>query len=205
LGNDAQAVRETAAWASVIILAVPFSAVGAVVPELGAAADGKPLIDATNALTPDYQLALGFTTSGAEELQKKLPGARVVKAFNTVFAKHMDTGRVNNQQLTVFAAGDDAQARAQVLQLARDIGFDGVDAGPLKNARWLEALAYPPTLGSFAENWLLPSVSNVSAKMSRGPGGVQHPTDEDEANLGIHPKHGPDRLEVGHPVDRVRL
>ncbi|MGD0114123.1 MAG: NADPH-dependent F420 reductase, partial [Armatimonadota bacterium] len=40
------------------------------------------------------------------------------------------------------AAGDDAQARAQVLQLARDIGFDGVDAGPLKNARWLEALAY---------------------------------------------------------------
>jgi hypothetical protein len=87
-------------------------------------------------------LALGFTTSGAEELQRKLPDARVVKAFNTVFAQHMSTGRLGNQSLTAFVAGDDRSAKAVVIELARGIGFDAVDAGPLKNARLLEPLAY---------------------------------------------------------------
>ena len=86
-------------------------------------------------------LAVGHTTSGAEELQKKLPRARVVKAFNTVFAQHMDTGRIGDQRLSAFVAGDDAQAKATVLALAEDIGFDPVDAGPLRNARLLEPMA----------------------------------------------------------------
>ncbi len=96
----------------------------------------------TNALTENMQLAIGCTTSGAEELQKKAPRARVVKAFNTVFAGTMDTGRVQGQQLTVFAAADDAAARQRVLAMQRDLGFDAVDAGPLENARWLETLGY---------------------------------------------------------------
>jgi predicted dinucleotide-binding enzyme len=141
-GNDPKAVRETAAWASVILLAVPFGAIDAVVNGAGTALDGKTLVDVTNALGPDMSLAVGFTTSGAEELQKKAPKARVVKAFNTVFAQHMDTGRLNDQPLTAFVAGDDANAKASVLQLAREIGFDAVDAGPLKNARLLEPFAY---------------------------------------------------------------
>jgi predicted dinucleotide-binding enzyme len=66
----------------------------------------------------------------------------VIKAFNTVFAEHMDSGRVKNETITLFAAGDDAEAKAAVLQLGREIGFDAVDAGPLKNARWLETLGY---------------------------------------------------------------
>jgi predicted dinucleotide-binding enzyme len=53
----------------------------------------------------------------------------------------MDSGQVNGQPLTAFAAGDDAGAKAAVLGLARDIGFDAVDAGPLENARLLEPLA----------------------------------------------------------------
>jgi predicted dinucleotide-binding enzyme len=88
------------------------------------------------------KLALGYSTSGAEELQKKLPDARVVKCFNTVFAEHMDKGRVGNQQLTVFAAGDDDEARRTVLRLAKDIGFDAVDGGPLVNARSLETMGF---------------------------------------------------------------
>ena len=67
-------------------LAVPYAAVDVVIREIGGAAAGKTLVDASNALTPDFQLALGFTTSAAEELQKKAPSARVVKAFNTIFA-----------------------------------------------------------------------------------------------------------------------
>jgi len=88
------------------------------------------------------ELALGFTTSGGEQLQKKAPSARVVKAFNTVFAQNMSTGKVKGKMISCFAAGDDQAARAQVLELARDIGFDPVDAGPLVNARWLEAMGY---------------------------------------------------------------
>jgi predicted dinucleotide-binding enzyme len=62
-------------------------------------------VDVTNALTDDMQLAVGCTTSGAEELQKKVPRARLVKAFHIVFAGTMDSGRVQGQQLTVFAPG----------------------------------------------------------------------------------------------------
>jgi 8-hydroxy-5-deazaflavin:NADPH oxidoreductase len=95
----------------------------------------------TNALGKDG-LAVGFTTSGAEELQKKLPRARVVKAFNTVFAQTMSTGKVKGTALLLPVAGDDAKAKQAVLDLGREIGFDAVDAGPLANARLLEPMAF---------------------------------------------------------------
>ena len=88
------------------------------------------------------QLALGFTTSGAEELQKQAPEAKVVKAFNTVFAQHMDTGRVKDERVSLLVASDHPAAKAAVQALGGDIGFDSIDAGPLRNARWLESLGY---------------------------------------------------------------
>ncbi len=142
VGSDEQAVRDTATWADTVILAVPFGAVDDVVRTAGDALAGKTVVDVTNALDDKMNLALGYTTSGAEELQKKLPKARVVKAFNTVFAQHMDDGKVGGEPLTAFAAGDDAGAKAEVLDLERAIGFDAVDAGPLRNARLLEPLGY---------------------------------------------------------------
>lgn len=142
VGNDKAAVRDVAGWAEAVILAVPFGAVADVVETVGDALAGKIVVDATNAVDATMSLAVGFTTSGAEELQKRLPKARVVKAFNTVFAAFMETGRFGEQPLSAFVAGDDVSARTSVLGLARDIGFDGVDAGPLKNARLLEPLAY---------------------------------------------------------------
>lgn len=138
---DPAALRELAGWADVLILAVPFGAIDDVVATIGPLA-GKVLIDATNALDASWQLALGFDTSGAEQLQRKVPGARVVKAFNTVFAQHMATGHLADEQLTALVASDDADAKAITLGLARDLGFDGIDAGPLKNARTLEPLAF---------------------------------------------------------------
>jgi predicted dinucleotide-binding enzyme len=134
--------KEKASWGEIAVLAVPFGALDSVVRELGGVLVGKVVVDVTNALTPDMQLALGYSTSGAEELQKKLPNARVVKCFNTVFAEHMESGRVGNQQLTAFAAGNDDEARRAVLRLARDIGFDAVDSGPLANARSLETMGF---------------------------------------------------------------
>lgn len=142
VGNDPTRVRETAAWGDAIVLAVPYAAIDGALRAFGDGVDGKPLIDVTNVLTPDYRLAVGFTTSGAEELQKKAPQAKVVKAFNTVFAEHMATGQAKSATLTVLAAGDDELAKRRALGLAGDIGFDAVDAGPLANARWLETLGY---------------------------------------------------------------
>jgi 8-hydroxy-5-deazaflavin:NADPH oxidoreductase len=142
VGKDKGAIRDVASWGEVVLLAVPFGALDEVVSNAGEVLAGKTVVDATNALDATMNLAVGFTTSGAEELQKKLPKARIVKAFNTVFAQYMDSGRLGDKPLTAFVAADDAGAKKTVLELARGIGFDAVDAGPLKNARLLEPLAF---------------------------------------------------------------
>jgi 8-hydroxy-5-deazaflavin:NADPH oxidoreductase len=142
VGKDPGRVRETAAWGQIVILAVPYPAVDEALQEMGDSIQGKPLVDVTNALTSDFQLAIGCTTSGAEELQKKASGAKVVKAFNTVFAEHMATGMVKGTQLTVLVSSDDQGAKEHIMGVGRDLGFDAVDAGPLKHARWLETLGY---------------------------------------------------------------
>ena len=59
----------------------------------------------------------------------------------TVFAQHMGTGRLGDQKLTALVASNDESAKQTVMALARDIGFDAVNAGPLQNARYLEPLA----------------------------------------------------------------
>ena len=141
-GHERGAIRELVTWAEIVVLAVPFGALDELVNDVGVLLAGKIVIDVTNAVDASMHLAVGFTTSGAEELQKKLPRSRVVKAFNTVFAQHMDAGRLGDRALTAFAASDDAAARARVLELERGIGFDAVDAGPLENARLLEPLGF---------------------------------------------------------------
>ena len=133
-------VSAAAKWGEVIILAVPYESVGDAAKAIGSAADGKIVIDVTNALGSNMELVVGFTTSAAEELQKKLPKARVVKAFNTVFAQNQSTGRIGNEQLTLFVAGDDAKAKETVMRLGKDIGFEPMDAGSLKSARYLEPM-----------------------------------------------------------------
>jgi len=142
VGHVPEEVRETASWGDVVFLAVPFTALDDTIRELGDSIDGKVVVDVTNALTHDRQLATGINMSGAEELQKKIPRAKVVKSFNTVFAKNMETGKVKNTSISLFTAGDDSDAKDRVLEMGRDIGFDPVDVGPLRNARWLETLGY---------------------------------------------------------------
>ena len=63
-----------------------------------------------------------------------------MKAFNTVFAQNQGTGKVGNEQLTLFVVGDDAKAKQTVMLRGKDIGFEPVDGGPLKAARYLEPM-----------------------------------------------------------------
>jgi predicted dinucleotide-binding enzyme len=148
-------VGEAGKWGEILIFAMPHSAVDDALKALGDSVNGKIVVDVTNPLTQTMDLAVGFSTSAAEELQKKAPRAKVVKAFNTVFAGLMDSGTAKAGQVSIFAAGDDQAARSEVLELARSIGFDAIDAGPLKNARLLEPLAllniqlgYPLKMGT---------------------------------------------------------
>jgi 8-hydroxy-5-deazaflavin:NADPH oxidoreductase len=106
--------------------------------------EGKIVVDCTNPLAPDYMSNLiGHTTSAAEEIAKIVAPAQVVKAFNTIFAEVMEDGKQNfsDQMATGFYCGNDAEAKAIVCQLISDAGFDPVDAGSLKNARYLEPMA----------------------------------------------------------------
>ena len=106
--------------------------------------EGKIVIDCTNPLKEDLSgLAIGHTTSAAEEIARMVPGARVVKAFNTVFAEvyHSNSRLYGSRRPTMFYCGDDSGAKSVVSKLISDVGFEPMDSGPLKSARYLEPLA----------------------------------------------------------------
>ncbi len=126
----------------VVVLAVPFSADVSIVKEYGEKFRDKVIVDIATPFNPIYDgLATAPDTSAAEETAKAAPsGARVVKAFATNFAGTLAAGRVADQPLDVFIAGDDAQAKAVVAELIRAGGLRPLDVGPLSRARQLEGL-----------------------------------------------------------------
>ncbi len=138
--DPSEPVADAAKWGEVIILAVPHENANDAIEKIKPYADEKIVIDVMNAIGPKMDLGISCTTSTAEETQKKLPKAHVVKAFNTVFATNQSTAKVGNEQLTAFIAGDNLKAKQTVAKLTKDIGFDPVDCGPLKAARNLEAM-----------------------------------------------------------------
>ncbi len=138
--DPAEPVEDAAKWGEIIILAVPHNSADDAIKKMKPFADDKIVIDVMNAMGPNLELGISCTTSTAEETQEKLPKAKVVKAFNTVFAPNQSTAKVGNEKLTAFIAGNDLKAKQTVAQLTRDIGFDPVDCGPLMAARYLEAM-----------------------------------------------------------------
>jgi predicted dinucleotide-binding enzyme len=142
-GAKAVSAAGSGVGADVIVLATGYADA---VPALRAAGDlkGKVVIDITNPLTADYMgLTIGHSTSAAEEIAKAVPGAEVVKAFNTVFAQVLAEGADfgNGRKVSVFVASDSERAKHTAGAVAESIGFAVVDAGALKNARYLEPLA----------------------------------------------------------------
>lgn len=142
-GASAVAAAGAASGADAIVLATPYSEAAAALRSLGDVA-GKVVIDITNPLTPDYMgLTVGHSTSAAEEIAKASPAAEVVKGFNTLFAQVLAAGSDfgAGQKGTVFVASDSARAKQTARALAESMGFQVMDAGSLKNARYLEPLA----------------------------------------------------------------
>lgn len=139
----------------VVVLAVYYPVVAAVIDQYGKQFDGKVVVDITNTLNDTFTEPRFDNTSGAEEIAKLLPNAKVVKAFNTTFAGTLVSGQVAGQPLDVLIAGDDSAAKALVADLAQAGGLRPVDAGPLRRARQLEAVGFLHiTLqGALGTNW----------------------------------------------------
>ena len=128
----------------IVVLAVPYPKVAEVVAQRGAQLAGKVVVDITNPVnfaTFD-DLTVPADSSAAAEIAAALPGSRVVKAFNTTFAAALAAGTVGGQPTTVLIAGDDADAKSLLAGIIGAAGLQAVDAGSLKRARELEALAF---------------------------------------------------------------
>jgi 8-hydroxy-5-deazaflavin:NADPH oxidoreductase len=143
-GARAGTPREAAQDADALLLAVHWSRVDDVLKQAGDVS-GKVIISCTLPMnTDDTTLVVAHTSSGAEELARKAPGARVVAAFNTVpsevlFGVFDARRRPDHPSLVHY--GDDADAKAVAAELMRDAGFDPVDAGPLRMGRHAEPFA----------------------------------------------------------------
>lgn len=142
-GASAASPADAAARSRVVVLAVPWTAAEEIVRGLGDLS-GKILVDPTN---PRTMAADGFADypipdSNAERIARAAPGAEVVKAFSTLGAETMLDPRLAEGPVTIPLVGDDREAKALVATLAREIGLEAVDVGPLRHARIIEGLHY---------------------------------------------------------------
>jgi predicted dinucleotide-binding enzyme len=141
----------------IVVLALWYGTNTEVAKQLGKKLAGKAVVDIANPLNATYDgLATAPNSSSAEEVAKVVvPGANVVKAFNTTYAGTLLAGEVDDQPLDVFIAGDDADAKNKVAQLVKDGGMRAVDTGPLNRARQIEGmqLLHIVTQGTLGTNW----------------------------------------------------
>jgi len=131
---------EAASQAEVVVIALPWDAAKGVIESLDL--KGKTVLDVMNPLLPDLSgVAIGTTTSGGEQVAQWARGASVVKIFNTTGNNNMADPTYNSEPATMFYCGDDASAKEVANRLAAELGFEPVDAGPIRNARLLEPMA----------------------------------------------------------------
>ncbi|WP_440710180.1 NADPH-dependent F420 reductase [Herbiconiux sp. YIM B11900] len=127
-----------------VVLAVPYPEVDGILASLGAQLTGKTVVDITNPV--DFStfdsLVVPADGSAAAEIQAKLPGSHVLKAFNTTFAATLASKQVGGVLTTVLVAGDDTDAKTALIEAILAGGLSALDAGALSRARELEALGF---------------------------------------------------------------
>ena len=133
-------VSDAAKDAEVVVLAPPYAANPAAIAAAGDLS-GKILMDVTNPVGSGLTLAVGFDTSGGEEVAKLAPRARVYKAMNQVGFEVMANPTFAAGKPVMFVAGDEAAGKKVVLELVSALGFEAIDAGELAIARLLEPYA----------------------------------------------------------------
>ena len=142
--SQAGTPREAAQEADAVLLAVHWSRVDDVLKQAGDVS-GKVIVSCSLPMNADDTgLVIAHTSSGAEELAKKVPKARVVSAFNTVPSEVLFgvfEARRKASRPSLIYCGDDASGKKIAVELIRDVGFDPVDAGPLRIARYTEPFA----------------------------------------------------------------
>lgn len=128
----------------IVILAVPYGALATIAANYGDQFEGRTVVDITNPLNFETfdSLVVPVGSSAAAELQKALPEAKVVKAFNTTFAATLAAGTVGGLKTTVLVAGDDEDAKNGLISAIEAGGLSAVDAGALSRAHELEALGF---------------------------------------------------------------
>jgi predicted dinucleotide-binding enzyme len=129
--------------AEIVVLAVPYAAARSALEALGDLS-GAIVIDCTNPLGMGPQglhLTLGFDTSGGEEIATWAPAASVFKTLNQTGAENMANAAAFQPRSMMFVAGNDESRKPIVMELVADLGFEPIDAGPLRAARLLEPLA----------------------------------------------------------------
>lgn len=126
----------------IVVLAVPWSAIPSVL-ENRDLYKGKIVVDCTNPINSDFTgLSIGNTDSAGETVARMLPESKIVKAFNTCGFNVMADPKFSSGHASMFVASDHKSAKEEVLNLAKSIGFEPVDVGPLVQSRYLEALAW---------------------------------------------------------------
>lgn len=139
-GTPKEAVRE----AEALLLAMHWSRVDDVLKQAGDVS-GKAIVSCSLPMNADNtDLVIAHSSSGAEALAERVPEARVVSAFNTVPSEVLFgvfEARRKTRRPSLVYCGDDARSKGIVAQLIRDVGFDPVDAGPLRIARYTEPFA----------------------------------------------------------------
>ncbi len=147
--SNAQAV----AGADIVILAIPSAIAAEVVSELGAALEGKTVVDVTNRVNRGDPGSVLDGDSVTEQIQVLVPRANFVKAFNTNFASVLANPIVDGAPADTYVAGDHAEARASVIELARSMGFRPLDVGRVAIARVLEGMALVNILLQITNGW----------------------------------------------------
>lgn len=136
--------REAARSADALLLAVHWSRLGDVLRQAGDLS-GKVIVSCSLPMNAgDTALAIAHTSSGAEQLARRLPKARIVSAFNTIPSEvlfDVFAARRRAKRPSLVYCGDDRRAKKVAVELIRDVGFEPVDAGPLRIARYTEPFA----------------------------------------------------------------